>query len=156
MHEDNVATNRSLGIIRPDAGSLKFFHKPAKEADVEDRQVAEQVLQMQQSSLLEQPLTPLEKPEYFFGYRYTSSGRPHTHIIHDWEVQEAYRQYRRRYDDGALSQLANEYGTAIPGRNLHFIMGTMAAHPRTFIVIGLLRSGFDPTELDRQSDLFSN
>jgi hypothetical protein len=29
-------------------------------------------------------------------------------------------------------------------RNLHLIMGTMAAHPRTFIVIGLLRSGIDP------------
>ena len=41
-----------------------------------------------------------------------------------------------------------------PTRNLHFIMGTMAAHPRTFIVIGLLRSGLDPAELAKQSDLF--
>jgi hypothetical protein len=33
-------------------------------------------------------------------------------------------------------------------------MGTMHAHPRTFIVIGLLRSGLDPAELAKQSDLF--
>jgi hypothetical protein len=45
---------------------------------------------MQQSSLLEDALTPLEKPELAFSYRYTSGGK-HEHIIHDWEVQEAYR-----------------------------------------------------------------
>jgi hypothetical protein len=33
-------------------------------------------------------------------------------------------------------------------------MGTMLAHPRTFIVIGLLRSGLDPTELAKQGKLF--
>jgi len=154
LHEDNRATNRSLGIIRPDAGSLKFFHKPAKDADAEDREVAEQVLQIQQSSLLEQPLKPLEKSELAFGYRYTSAGNSHEHIIHDWEVQEAHRQYKRRYGDQAIDKLVGEYGENIPKRNLHFIMGTMAAHPRTFIVIGLLRSGLDPAELAKQSDLF--
>jgi hypothetical protein len=154
LHEDNRTTNRSLGIIRPDAGSLKFFSKPAKDADAEDRDVAEQVLQMQQSSFLEQPLAPLEKPELAFGYRYTSSGKSHEHIIHDWEVQEAHRQYKRRYGDQALEQLVRMYGEKIPTHNLHFIMGTMHAHPRTFIVIGLLRSGLDPAELAKQSDLF--
>jgi hypothetical protein len=29
----------------------------------------------------------------------------------------------------------------------------MAAHPRTFIVIGLLRSGLDPAELAKQGTL---
>ena len=33
-------------------------------------------------------------------------------------------------------------------------MGTMAAHPRTFIVIGLQRSGLHPAELAKPSDLF--
>lgn len=45
------------------------------------------------------------------------------------------------------------YGDTILTRNLNFIMGTMTAHPRTFIVIGLLRSGFDPAGLAKQSDL---
>ena len=50
--------------------------------------------------------------------------------------------------------LEQEYGNNIPQRHLHFIMGTMAAHPRTFIVIGLLRSGLDPREVLRQGALF--
>jgi len=47
------------------------------------------------------------------------------------------------------------YGETMPARNLHLIMGTMAAHPRTFIVIGLLRSGIDPAELAKQGNCFS-
>ena len=154
LHEDNRSTNRSLGIIRPDAGSLKFLAKPAKDATAEDRDVAEQVRQVQQSSLLEDPLTPLEKPEFAFAYRYTSAGKKHEHIVHDWEVQEAHRQYKRRYKADAMDHLTRMYGETIPAGNLHFIMGTMAAHPRTFIVIGLLRSGLDPAELGKQGQLF--
>jgi hypothetical protein len=66
LHEDNRTTNRSLGIIRPDPGSIKFLVKPARDANAEDRDLAEQVHQMQQSSLLEDALTPLEKPEFAF------------------------------------------------------------------------------------------
>ncbi len=153
LHAENRESNRSLGIIRPDAGSLKFLVKPAKDADAEDRQIADQVLQMQQSSFLEDPLTPLEKPEFAFVYRYTSAQHPHNHQIHDWEVQEAYRQYKRSYGDAALDHLKRMYGETIPAGNLHFIMGTMAAHPRTFIIIGLLRSSLDPDELARQGTL---
>ncbi len=153
LHEDNRTSNRSLGIIRPDAGSIKFLIKPVKDANAVDRDLAEQVHQMQQNSLLEDPLTPLEKPELAFSYRYTSAGK-HEHIIHDWEVQEAYRQYKRRYGSDALDQLTRMYGETMPARNLHFVMGTMAAHPRTFIVIGLLRSGIDPAELAKQGKLF--
>jgi hypothetical protein len=154
LHAENQAHNRSLGIVRPDPGSLKFLVKPAKDADAEDRQIADQVLQMQQSSFLEDPLTPLEKPEFAFVYRYTSDHHRHEHMIHDWEVQEAHRQYKRRYGEAALDHLKRMYGETIPAGNLHFIMGTMAAHPRTFIIIGLLRSALDPAELARQGDLF--
>jgi hypothetical protein len=46
------------------------------------------------------------------------------------------------------------YGEIIPANNMHLIMGTMPAHPRTFIIIGLLRSGLDPAEIARQGALF--
>jgi hypothetical protein len=96
---------------------------------------------------------PAGWPELAFSYRYTSAGK-HEHVIHDWEVQEAYRQYKRRYGSDALDQLTRMYGETMPARNLHFVMGTMAAHPRTLIVIGLLRSGIDPAELAKQGKLF--
>ena len=155
LYADNRATNRSLGIIKPDPGSITFTVKPAKDAGAADLEVAEQVRQMQQSSFLEDPLTPLEKPEFAFEYQFTSAAHPHgPMMIHDWEVQEAYRQYKRRYGADALDHLKRMYGETIPARNLHLIMGTMLAHPRTFIVIGLLRSGLDPAELAKQGKLF--
>ncbi len=30
----------------------------------------------------------------------------------------------------------------------------MKAHPQTFIIIGVLRSGIDPADIDRQGGLF--
>jgi len=88
------------------------------------------------------------------GYRFTSDGHEHNHLVHDWEVQAAYLAYRRRYNDKALAKLQEAYGERIPTHNPHFIMGTMKAHPQTFIIIGILRSGLDPTELDRHGGLF--
>ena len=69
-------------------------------------------------------------------------------------MQAAYLAYRRRYGDKALEMLKQEYGERIPQRNPHFIMGTMKAHPQTFIIIGILRTGIAPSDLERQGGLF--
>jgi hypothetical protein len=53
--QENKETNRSLGIIKPDSGSLKFKIKEAASSDEEDKQVAEMVYK-QQISFLEDPL----------------------------------------------------------------------------------------------------
>lgn len=42
--------------------------------------------------------------------------------------QEVCPQYKRSYCNGALDHLKRMYGETIPAGNLHFIMGTMAAH----------------------------
>jgi hypothetical protein len=39
-----------------------------------------------------------------------------------------------RYGAAALDHLTRMYGEPIPARNLHPVMGTMLAHPRTFII----------------------
>lgn len=44
-------------------------------------------------------------------------------------------------------------GNSIPARHSHLIMGTMKMHPRTFILIGRLRTGVDPGELAKQGSL---
>jgi hypothetical protein len=151
---ENQDTNRSLGIIKPDPGSLKFRIKEAAKSDKEDQEIAN--LLYEQTSLLEDPLKPLGKPTFSFAYHYTCDGHPHKHQIHDWEVQAAFINYKRRYktEDEALKMMQQEYGQNIPQHNLHFIMGTMASHPRTFIVIGLLRSPLDPAEIVKQQQLF--
>jgi hypothetical protein len=148
LHRENRMTERSLGIVRPDPGSLGFFHRTAK---TDEQKQAQGV----QASLFEKPLRPLAPPEFVFGYNYTSGGRSHTHTIQDWEVQAAYLAYLRRYRTGedALRMLQQEYGQRIPNRHPHFIMGTMKLHPRTFILIGVLRTGVDPGELAKQGTL---
>lgn len=147
---ENQETDRSLGIIRPDPDSLKFVIKAADQSDAEDQEVANLVFE--QISFLETPLKPLERPKYSFSYHYTCAGHPHKHQIHDWEVQATFFHYKRRYktEEKTLAMMQQEYGQNIPQHNLHFIMGTMAAHPRTFIVIGLLRSKIDPQEFRKQ------
>ena len=150
---ENADNDRSLGIIKPDPDSLKFVIKEAAQSEQDDQAVAEMVFE--QASLLEDPLKPIKKPKYSFSYHYTCAGHPHKHQIHDWEVQAAFNHYKRRYktEDKALEMMQQEYGQNIPKHNLHFIMGTMASHPRTFIVIGLLRSGLDPQEVSKQGAL---
>ena len=152
LHEQNKTTKRSFGIIKPDEGSVKFFVKATKDVADDDRAMNQ--VAFQQVSLFEAPLSKLPTPEYAFGYRFTSGGHPHEHLIHDWEVQAAYIAYRKRYGDQAIDMLKQEYGERIPTRNLHFILGTMKAHPQTFIIIGLLRSPVSPADLDKQPGLF--
>jgi hypothetical protein len=149
LEDEHRANGRSLGIIQPDPASLKFFWQAAEKEDQDDTRGV-------QASLFEAPLRPLKPQELTFFYRYTSGGVEHTQSIQDWEVQAAYLAYQREYGsrDKALEMMAQEYGQNMPTRNLHFIMGNMAKRRWQFIVIGLLRSGFDPQELAKQGTLF--
>lgn len=148
LEHERTSTGRTLGVIRPDPGSLHFFWRDAEQEEQEDSRGV-------QASLFEAPLRPLRPPELTFFYRYTSGGEEHTQSIQDWEVQATYLSYQRQYGsrERALEMMAQEYGTNIPKRNLHFIMGNMAKRQWLFIVIGLLRSGLDPAEIGRQGVL---
>ena len=149
LQRQHQSGGRSLGIIRPDPDSLRFSWKAA---DAEEQDDARSI----QASLFEAPLRPLKPQEFSFYYRFRSGDQEHTQSIQDWEVQATYLNYLRQYGsrDKALEMMTNEYGTNIPTRNLHFIMGNMAKRPWQFIVIGLLRSGLDPAELAKQGKLF--
>ena len=118
LQATNRATNRSIGIIKPDPGSVRFVVKPAKDAEAATSRSQSRCCRCSRPSFLEDPLTPLEPSEFAYSYRYTSAGHPHDQLIHDWEVQEAYRQYKRRYGANALDHLKRMYGAAIPARNL--------------------------------------
>jgi hypothetical protein len=139
--------NLSLGIIRPE--DVSFHSIPIDLAAKEDQQMLRQ-----QASLFEEPLKPLEPPEYNFCYQYSSGGKLHRHSIQDWEVQAAFHKFKREYGPSqALAKLEEQYASRIPKQNLHFIMGNMAKRRWQFILIGLLRSSIDPSEMNRQGDL---
>lgn len=150
LKASNAALGTSLGVIKPDEGSLRFRARKLAADSPEARQIA---ADFKQVSLIDsEALTPLQV-EYEFSYRFTCAGAKHDMKIHDWEVQAAFLAYKRRYGPAALETLKAEYQERMPARNLHFVMGTMAAHPKTFIIIGLLRSGLDPQAVERQTSL---
>lgn len=150
LEETQKVTKQSLGIVKPDVGTVKFIVIPIAEAPEEDREF------MQQQSLLETPLKPLEKSEFAFKYSFTSGGKSHEHTILDWEVQAAWFSFQRQYGnkEKALDMLKQEYGKRIPGQNLHIIFGNQHALPWQFIIIGLLRSPLSPDEVKKQGQLF--
>ena len=150
MKEENKATEKSLGIIRPDPGTIKFKARRLSSASEDDVQLQ---AAFKQVSFIEPNALPELSVEYDFSYRFTSAGHPHEMKIHDWEVQAAYFKFKLRYADRALDMLRQEYEEKIPQRNLHFVMGTMKAHPRQFIIIGLLRSSISPEDAMRQGAL---
>lgn len=152
LHDENKINKRSFGIVRPDPGSMRFFSKPMDQTSDEEQALSASM--HQQNALFGDRLKQLQKPEFAFGYRFTSDGHQHTHLIHDWEAQAAYYNFQKHYGDNALSMIQQEYGEHIPKRNPHFIMGTVKARPHTFIIIGILRSSIAPDDLDRQGGLF--
>lgn len=152
LRQENIETQRSLGIVKPDAGSVKFWAKPADRNDSESNEIFSSLLN--QASLFNAEPLPKLTLEFTFGFTFTSAGHRHEMKIHDWEVQAAYHHYKRRYRNEALSRLEHVYGTQLPTQNLHFVLGTMKAHPRQFIIIGLLRSSVSPEAATRQDTLF--
>lgn len=146
----NVETERSLGIVRPDPGSVRFKARKLDTSAESDRALQDT---FRQFSLIEDgPLTKLVVT-HEFSYQFRSGGHPHTMKIHDWEVQAACFNFKRKYGDAWLERLTHKYQVDIPSGNLHLVMGTMKGHPRTFIIIGLLRTQADPNAVAAQAAL---
>jgi hypothetical protein len=72
-------------------------------------------------------------------------------------MQAAYSAYLKRYGsrEEALKMLDQEYGTRIPTRHPHFIMGTVKLQPRNFILIGCCAPGSIPTSSQSRDRCFS-
>lgn len=153
LKDENIATGKSLGIVKPDEGSLVFKSRRLSSESADDVELQKTYQAFQQASLLDTPdLKPIAV-EYEFSYHFASGGKKHVMKIHDWEVQATLHSYKRDYGEKALEMMHDQYQTRMPENNLHFVMGTMKAHPRQFIIIGLLRSQVSPREASRQPSL---
>lgn len=141
----------SLGIIKPDPGSLQFSVKKLSETEKEEKQLANSTYD-QCMLFEEQNVEPLPSPEYIFRYKFTAGERQSDMMIHDWEVQATFFNFKKRYGVDALKRLIDTYQNKMRGQNLHFIMGTQKAHPHIFMIIGLLRTSEDLSEVVRQNE----
>ena len=155
LQEAQKATGKSLGIVRPDDGSVRFRYKPFGKADQDEREAIQDNYRAQQS-LLENPLERLPPPEYAFRYDFASAGREHSMQLHDWEIQATYQSYKRRYGspESALEKMVEYFEHLAPSRNLHLIMGNMHRSPWVFIIIGVLRTTADLDRAAAQGEIF--
>jgi len=136
----NVDSKVSLGIIRPDEGSLEFLYYPESDDSDDDRAIS--VSLNEQMNLLQPDLEPIARPEWSFKYRFTSGGERSTITIQDWEIQAALHNFRKMYGrQEGFNRLVETYSKVIPEQAPHFIMGTIKRHPHIFTMIGVLRGG---------------
>lgn len=151
LKEEQKKNKCSLGIIKPDVNSLRFYHKLAKKASEDEQDLLSTAHQVQ-TSLFEETLTPLEPPKYIFYYEFMIDGNKHNMQIHDWEVQATFYNYMKTYKDEetALSKMKDFYNVKICEMSPHFIMGNLGSRPYQFMIIGVLRS----TENTSQGSLF--
>jgi hypothetical protein len=97
---------------------------------------------LQQSFFPQEEVKSLEKVPYDFKYGYWCEDprcRGHTQKIVDWEIYQSYRSWRARYGpDGWEEKLRERYEREMQEKNeTHFFVGTMRAHPKSWIIVGL-------------------
>ena len=95
-----------------------------------------------QSSLFGKPKAPLERIPYRFAYRFRCEGsacRGHDMQVLDWELHEAYRNWRNRYGpEGWQAKFIEQFGpNFFTEHDVLFNLGNIAAHPRSFCITGL-------------------
>lgn len=96
----------------------------------------------QQNFLIQDDLKSLEKIPYDFKYEYECDDpacNGHTQKIVDWEIYQSYRSWWRRYGPGGWEEkLRQRYELKMQEKNdTHLFVGTMRAHPKSWIVVGL-------------------
>jgi len=86
-------------------------------------------------------LRELEQIPWTFSYRFACDDegcKGHELQIIDWEVGAAYRRWSRAYPGDWEERIRAKFGRELPAKDLHLVVGTMAAHPKSFIIIGLV------------------
>jgi len=148
LYDRQAADGTSLGIFRP-----KEVHDLVISPD--DPEWPPKFLHaLRQQRLFEyrkKTLVPPRKVPFKFQYRFECDDprcKGHKMMIEDWEVG---RLFWRMVDKGASHEEAAEKvrdkflnDLCGPKKNTHFYVGTMLAHPRTWIVIGVFYPKIEP------------
>lgn len=125
----------SLGIFRPTEVSFRLT-----EAEPWSESKAALAGQL---DLFEQDLAPLEWVPLDFRYRFRCEDEEcptHDMGLKDWEAGASYRKFLRKYGERTVQDKLRErwYDSIFtPDRAVHFFVGNIAAHPRTFMLLGL-------------------
>lgn len=135
---EDVSIHKSLGIFKPT--DIEFEIKKSVPKDEKKRQAA-----YNQYQLFDKKLKPIEQIPFSFYYKfkcYNCSNCPsHKLMIHDWELTEAYRRWRHKYEEQTvlLTKIREKWLDELcgPERDTYFYVGNMWQHPKQFMVLGV-------------------
>lgn len=111
--------------------------------DVEpDDWTADQTNKLNKLSLFAQDKRTLEKIPWRWKYHYSCGPdcNSHTQTIIDWEIHQAWRSWSRSHgSEGAAQRVRAKWlrELAGPGRDTVFFVGSLRAHPQSFVVLGV-------------------
>ncbi|MGP4115485.1 hypothetical protein ACTWP5_31885 [Streptomyces sp. 4N509B] len=136
IKKDQQERGTSLGVFRP--SEVSSFRLTAAEPWSESKAAL-----ADQLDLFEQDLAPLEWVPLDFRYTFRCADDDcpgHDMGLKDWEAGASYRKFLRRYGESDVRDKLRErwYNLIFtPDRAVHFFVGNIAAHPRTFMLLGL-------------------
>jgi hypothetical protein len=126
----------TLGIFKP-----KRIHRLVIEHVGDEWSDAERA-KLRQGDMFDASLArELEKIPFKFSYEFECDARNctgHQLMCSDWEMGQAYRAWRRTYKDEWEKSFRLKFERDMIERNdTHFYVGTVAAHPANWIIVGL-------------------
>jgi hypothetical protein len=138
LRQEQLQTKKSLGVIRPRV-IKRLIIRPTDPWDSESRASLVQLsLEWTKSP---KPSGDLEMLPYDFLYEFECNDADcpgHTMEIFDWELGQAFRNFRRLYGPaGWEAKLRQKYETELPSRDLHLLLGT---HHRwgNWLIVGVI------------------
>jgi hypothetical protein len=119
-----------------------FRQEEPPEIVAQPRDTPDRTLITGQQSLIEPTRSPIEQLPYRFAFRYRcadSSCRGHDQTNVDWEIGEAFREFRRGYGDTeVLDRIRAKWGEMwAPDRESYLYTGSMARYPESFLMLGV-------------------
>jgi hypothetical protein len=138
VYKDSNDNDSSLGIIRPEDIRYEFLKR--KLSDPKKR-----AAYYSQLSLLRKPKGMIEEIPFVFHYRFKCAGNDqcegHKLSIVDWEICQAYRDWRGRYpDEKILMEKIKQRWEEVSNtskKDVLFFVGNVKYNRNTFMVLGV-------------------
>ncbi|KUN62512.1 hypothetical protein AQJ54_31195 [Streptomyces griseorubiginosus] len=136
IKRDQEQRGTSLGVFQP-AEITRFRLEPAEPWSVSKAALADQL------DLFEQELNPLEwvPLDFRYSFRCADDDCPtHDMGLKDWEAGQSYRKFLRKYGERGVREALRETWydrMCAPNRAIHFFVGNIAAHPKTFMLLAV-------------------
>lgn len=132
------AEGRSLALIEP--RNVQFEWRVRSPDAIAERLAAYKRLAAQPDIFGSKPLKPLPPAPYEFVYKYDDDDGQHTCRCHDWEIEQTFINWRRKYSEQqTLDFMHQTFGVDYPKEGMSFAMGTHSSYPDKWMIIGVLK-----------------